>query len=143
MSAAFNLAGLLRLRQLQEDLAAASVSAARGREAVGVARSRRIRHELSHTTIDSEDYLSLSSIAASRASTATLLAELGEVDRLNKAEVERAAERHAAAHRTKKGIEKLEERFEEAASAEELRREQYVLDDLSARAWHAAREVTP
>ncbi len=137
---AFSLTGLLRLRQLQEDLAAESVNAARQREAIGVARSRRIRHELSHTSVDSESYLSLSSIAAARASTATLLEELSEVDRLNQAEVERAADRHATAHRAKKGIEKLETRFEEARVAEELRAEQYVLDDLSARTWHAARQ---
>lgn len=142
MTSGFSLAGLLRLRQLQEDLAAASVSAARTREAIGVARSRRIRHELSHSTVDSQDYVSLSSIAASRASTATMLAELGEVDRQNKAEVERAAQRHASAHRTKRGIEKLEERFIEQRDADELRREQLVLDDLSARAWHATRGAT-
>ena len=138
MSAQFSLAGLLRLRKLQEDQRAAELNTARDREAVGLARTRRIRRTLAEGHEDPTAHASLASIAASRASSATLLSELSEIDRANAAEVGTAATAHADAHRKTLGLEKLETRFEEKKLAEELREEQLLLDDLSSRAWHVA-----
>ena len=138
MSAKFSLAGLLRLRRLEEDQRAAELNSARDREAVGLARTRRIRRALADGHEDPTAHASLASIAAARASSATMLGELGELDRENAAEVERAVGAHADAHRRTLGLEKLEARFEEKAQAEALREEQLLLDDLSSRAWHAA-----
>lgn len=139
MSAPFSLAGLLRLRRLEEDQRAAELNSARDREAVGLARTRRIRRSLAEGHDDPTAHASLASIAAARASSATMLAELSEIDRDNTAGVEKAAEAHSDAHRKTLGLEKLETRFEEKKFAEELREEQLLLDDLSSRAWHAAR----
>lgn len=138
MSRGFSLAGLLRLRRLEEDARALELNSAREREAIGVGRSRRIRNSLAESPVDPLSYVSLVSIAATRATTANLLAEAGELDRAAAAEVEAARVVHADAHRRTLGLEKLEARFEQARTAEELRTEQLVLDDLSARAWHLA-----
>jgi flagellar FliJ protein len=138
MSAKFSLAGLLRLRKLEEDQRAVELNSARDREEVGVARTRRIRRSLAEGHDDPTAYASLASIAATRASSATMLSELGEIDRENAAEVARIAAAHADAHRRTLGLEKLEERFDEKQRVEELRQEQLLLDDLSSRAWHAA-----
>jgi len=144
MSAQFSLAGLLRLRKLQEDQRAVELNSARDRESVGLARTRRIRRTLAEGHEDPTAHASLASIAAARASSATMLSELGEIDRENAAQVETAAIAHADAHRKTLGLEKLEARFEEKKLAEELREEQLLLDDLSSRAWHAAnREEAP
>lgn len=144
MSAQFSLAGLLRLRKLEEDQRAAELNSARDREAVGLARTRRIRRSLAEGHEDPTAHASLASIAATRASSATMLSELGELDKANAAEVEKAVAAHSDAHRKSLGFEKLEERFEERKRAEELREEQLLLDDLSSRAWHVANgEVEP
>lgn len=135
---AFSLAGLLRLRRLEEDQRTAELNTARGREAIGLARTRRIRNTLAESAVDPLSYVSLVSIAATRATTATMLAELGEADRAAMAEVEAARVAHADARRRTKGLQKLEARFEDARAAEQLSAEQLVLDDLSARAWHLA-----
>jgi flagellar protein FliJ len=140
----FSLAGLLRLRKLEEDQRAVELNSARDREAVGLARTRRIRRALAEGHEDPAAHASLASIAATRASSATMLGELGELDRENAAEVARAVDAHADAHRKTLGLEKLETRFDEQKRAAELREEQLLLDDLSSRAWHAAQgEGTP
>ena len=144
MSAKFSLAGLLRLRKLEEDQRAVELNSARDRESVGLARTRRIRRDLADGHEDPTAHASLASIAATRASSATMLSELGELDRAHAAEVESAAAAHADAHRKTLGLEKLEARFEEKRLAEERRAEQLLLDDLSSRAWHAAQgEAAP
>lgn len=135
---AFSLAGLLRLRKLEEDQRTLELNTARRKEAIGLARTRRIRSTLTESPVDPISYVSLVSVAATRATTATMLAELGEADRAAAAEVEVARVQHADAHRRTKGLEKLETRYEDARTAEELRAEQLVLDDLAARAWHLA-----
>lgn len=138
MSAQFSLAGLLRLRKLEEDQRAAELNSARDRESIGLARSRRVRRDLAEGAHeDPTAHASLASIAATRASSATMLEELAEIDRANAAEVELAAAAHADAHRKTLGLEKLEERFDEKQRVEDLRQEQLLLDDLSSRAWHA------
>lgn len=140
--AKFSLAGLLRLRKLEEDQRAAELNSARDRESVGLARSRRIRNTLAAGHEDPTAHASLASIAATRATSATMLSELSEIDRQNAAEVAAAVSEHADAHRKTLGLEKLEARFEEKKLADELRDEQLLLDDLSSRAWHVARGET-
>jgi flagellar FliJ protein len=138
MSAQFSLAGLLRLRKLEEDQRAVELNSARDREAIGLARTRRIRRSLAEGHDDPTAHASLASIAATRASSATMLSELSELDGENAAQVESAVAAHAEAHRKTLGLEKLETRFEEKKLAGELRDEQLLLDDLSSRAWHLA-----
>lgn len=134
----FSLAGLLRLRKLEEDQRAAALNRARDHEQIGLARTRRIRTALSESPVDPENYSSIASIAATRASTANMLAEMSEIDKAAADQVAVEVAAHAEAHRRTLGLEKLEARFEENQKVEELRAEQLVLDDLSARAWHLA-----
>lgn len=136
----FSLASLLRLRKLDEDQRAAELNSSRSRQQIGLARTRRVRSALADSTVDPVSFASLSSIAASRASAARMLAELDEVDRVAGVEVSMAAAAHAEAHRRTQGLEKLEQRFDDATAVAERREEQLHLDDLSARAWSAARK---
>lgn len=138
MSAAFSLAGLLRLRRVEEDQRALELNSARDRESIGLARTRRIRNSLSDSPVDPDDFASLVSIAATRASTSTMLSELSEIDADAAAQVSAAVIAHADAHRKTLGLEKLETRFEAARLAEQQRAEQLLLDDLSSRAHHLA-----
>jgi len=132
----FNLSGLLRLRRVEEDQRALELNSARDTEAIGAARTRRVRSELAASAVDPASYASLASIAAARASTTELLSELSEIEAAAAERVEVAAIAHAEAHRRTLGLEKLETRHDEARAAEENKAEQLVLDDLSARAWH-------
>ncbi len=130
--------GLLRLRRIEEDQRALELNTARDRESIGLARTRRIRNSLAHSPVDPESFASLVSIAATRASTATMLSELSEIDAAAGAKVAEAVVAHAEAHRKTLGLEKLEARFDEAQVAQEQRVEQLLLDDLSGRARHIA-----
>lgn len=135
MSRGFTLAGLLRLRRVEEDRRAVELNSARESEAIGIARTHRVRAALSESGADAESYASLVSIAATRASTAEMLVELGEIDAAAAGEVASAVTAHANAHRRTLGLEKLEARFEKQRAAEELKAEQRLLDDLATRAW--------
>jgi flagellar biosynthesis chaperone FliJ len=144
MTPLFNLSGLLRLRRVEEDQRALELNSARDQEAIGAARSRRVRSELAASNVDPVSYASLASIAATRASTTELLSELSELEAAALEQVAVAASAHAEAHRRTLGLEKLEGRFDVARAAEENKAEQLALDDLSARAWHLSQpEDTP
>ena len=144
MTPIFNLSGLLRLRRVEEDQRALELNSARDHEAIGVARSRRVRSELAASNVDPVSYASLASIAATRASTTELLSELSELEAAAQEQVAIAAVAHAEAHRRTLGLEKLEGRFDAERAAEENKAEQLTLDDLSARAWHLSQpEDTP
>jgi len=138
MTPPFSLSGLLRLRRVEEDQRALELNSARDHEAIGAARSRRVRSELAASNVDPVSHASLASIAATRASTTELLSELSELEAIAAAHVEVAVVAHAEAHRRTLGLEKLEGRFDAEQAAEENKSEQLVLDDLSARAWHLA-----
>ncbi|NEM91177.1 flagellar export protein FliJ [Galbitalea soli] len=144
MSTAFSLEGLLRLRRLQKDQAAAEVAQARNRAADTLRRKRQARDLLSLTEIEHGSVDTVHSIAAARASSASMLADLTALEEDQRVEVERARVAHAAAHGKALGLEKLEARHGEASALAALRADQIVIDEVSARAWHLAQgEVTP
>ena len=129
----FSLLGLLRLRKLQEDQAAASVAHARR-----TVRDTAARIATAHATLASQDAEiatsdELFAIAATRSSTTSMLAELAELERRQAEEVALRAEEHAAAVRASRSIEKLEERHVREQAAARLHAEQRVLDELALR----------
>ncbi|WP_286278495.1 flagellar FliJ family protein [Naasia aerilata] len=128
----FSLAGLLRLRRLQEDESAGRLLRARSRASELAAQRTHVRDSL----VDDEavSVESMHAISAARASTSSMLADLKNLELEQDAEVARAAAEHAAARAQTLALEKLEERHAEEQAAEELRAEQTVLDELAGRA---------
>lgn len=129
----FSLAGLLRLRRLQEDQAAAELAVARSS-----ARDIAARRAMAHARLASGDAAvatpaELFAIAATRSSSSGMLAELAELQELGRSELEAARARHDAARRAARSIEKLEERHILAVTVDELRVEQRAIDELAAK----------
>jgi flagellar FliJ protein len=130
----FTLAGLLRLRRLQEDESAGRLVRARSRASELAAQRTHVRDSLVEDEAVSIE--SLHAISAARASTSSMLADLKNLEVEQSAEVQRAASEHAAARAQTLALEKLEERHAEQQAAEELRAEQTVLDELTGRNRH-------
>ncbi|MCQ1988072.1 flagellar FliJ family protein [Arthrobacter sp. zg-Y844] len=136
MSRAFPLAGLLRLRQLQQDRAAGELAAANVRmREIREARAEAYNSlETSHS--EAVDAATMNAIAAARASSRSMLADLNALDTRHAAEVETARAEFSSARARSVGLEKLEGKFAEAEAAEDLRTEQTILDELAGSAWH-------
>jgi flagellar FliJ protein len=132
--AVFSLAGLLRLRRLKEDQAAAEVGRARSRASEIAADRHQLIGTLSDHGHEARDVRGIAAISAARASTSTMLADLEGLRRTQEEIVARAEAEHRAARRATLSVEKLEERHDVATRAEELRAEQAVLDELAGQA---------
>jgi flagellar protein FliJ len=129
----FSLAGLLRLRRLQEDQAAASLAQARRTVRDTSARIAAVHAEMLTADAKIATADELWAIAATRSSSASMLAELAELERVQAEEVERRAAAHTDAARASRSIEKLETKHGVEARAEDLRVEQLALDELAGR----------
>jgi flagellar FliJ protein len=141
MARSFPLAGLLRLRQVQQDQAAIDLSAANARVAEGTARQRRARSSLGATSSEATSASVLYAVAASRAASRSMLAELQALDCDHRASLQDANTAFTAARARSIGLEKLEVRFDEAVADGRLVAEQAVLDEISSTSWHRTREV--
>lgn len=130
----FSLMGLLRLRRLQEDQAAASLATARRDVRDTAARIASVHATLASADASIATSDELFAIAATRSSSTSMLADLAQLERAQAEEVARREEEHREARRAARGIEKLEARHGLAVQAEELRTEQRVLDELAGRA---------
>ena len=129
----FSLLGLLRLRKLQEDRAAASLAVARRSQRDTAARIAHAHARLASVdaTVATSD--ELFAIAATRSSSASMLADLVQLERRQADEVDALAEQHAETVRAARSIEKLEERHAREQVAAELAGEQRALDELALR----------
>lgn len=130
----FPLTGLLRLRRLQEDQAAARLAAAHQNAAAHTARQRQARMDLDETSSEVTDSSALLAVAAARASARSMLASLNAMSAGHRTAVNHARDEFAKARLEAAGLEKLEGRHMEAAAAEELQAEQIVLDELASAA---------
>lgn len=140
MARTFPLAGLLRLRQLQQDRAASELAAANNRMRETAARRMRARAELGQTPLDVFDSATLHAVAAARASSRSMLADL---ESLNQEQQTAAAQSQAAfnaARAQSVALEKLEARHAETVAAEELHGEQIVLDEIASGGWNRDRQ---
>jgi flagellar FliJ protein len=138
MSNLFSLEGLLRLRRLQKDQAAAEVSRTRSRAGQVAARQREARAELISMAGANGSSEGLSWVAAARASTASTLLELDALEAEWELRMEDARRKYAEAKKEAASLEKLEERHDAVVQAEETRSEQLVVDEISVRQWHLA-----
>ena len=132
----FPLAGLLRLRRLQQDSAAGNLAAANA----DLRRSTEARSEaydsLAATPLEAADAATLNAIAAARASSRSMLADLLAAEELKGAAVNTAQAEFQAARARSVGLEKLESKHSDAVAVEDLRTEQSILDELAGTSWH-------
>ncbi|WP_336857749.1 flagellar export protein FliJ [Sinomonas albida] len=139
MSRQFPLAGLLRLRQLEQDQAAARFGAVNARFRALAGREEAAREQADGITSEVDSSAALRAVAAARASSMSMLADLRALSELAASEREDAQVEFAAARARTIGLEKLEARHSEAVAAAELAAEQGVLDELGTAAGGASR----
>ncbi|GAB2458128.1 flagellar FliJ protein [Conyzicola lurida] len=143
MARAFRLAGLLRLRQVQQEQAASDLAAANARARDNAARQNRARAALGGTGADATSSNVLYAIAAARSSSRSMLAELEAADSRNQAQVAEAAAAYAAARARSLGLEKLEIRHIETEDGADLAAQQAVVDEIASTSIHRKGEDTP
>lgn len=131
MAREFPLAGLLRLRRLQEDTAASELAGANRRVKDGRVVQSRARHALEGFTEQPTDVTTLRAIASARASTSAMLGELTAAVELHEADAEAAASVFYDARAKTVSLEKLDARHTVIAAAEDLRAEQIVIDEIA------------
>jgi len=140
MAKLFPLAGLLRLRQIQQDQAASDLAAANARVRESSARERRARAALGGIATDVNDTTVLYAIAASRAASRGMLAELQALEIMRAAEADAAGEAFTAARARSVGLEKLEAKHLDGVRCADLSAEQNVLDEIVTAGWHRTAE---
>ncbi|KHL02415.1 hypothetical protein [Sinomonas humi] len=134
MNRPFPLAGLLRLRRIEQDQAAARFGAVNAQlRAVG-AQQASAQADAQEIPSEVDSSAALLAVAAARAASASLLADLDALVSMTEAEHGQAQRDLAAARGRTVGLEKLEARHDALAVAGELAAEQGVLDDLGSSA---------
>jgi len=136
MNRQFSLAGLLRLRHLQQDQAAAELSVANARLRAAATRIDETRAALEHLPISPTGADTLYAIAAARASSRSMLAELAALDVVAQQGQVDAQREFDARKAAAVSLEKLEDRHGTAIAAEDLHAEQAVIDEIASTGWH-------
>ena len=136
MNREFSLAGLLRLRQIQQDQAATGLARARSRSNSVRAREAAARRDLGATDDPISSSASLRAIAAARSSSHSMLADLQSLGRIAETEEADARSEFIAARTRSVGLEKLQARHNAEVTTEDLRAEQSALDEIASAVWH-------
>lgn len=131
----FALGGLLRLRQLEQDQAAGELAEANAGRRESVAREEAARAVLGESLSDPSTLGALHAIAAVRASSRSMVAELAAVSVERGRRADEAQRVYAAARTQTVSLEKLAVRHAQAVAHDELRAEQVILDELAGNAW--------
>lgn len=141
MSKPFSLLGLLRVRTVQqEEAAAAAAEAVRRVHSVKV-RRQAVVDDLSASGDSPASPAVLMAISAARSSSRGQLAELDALIALAETDVVAANASLAAARARTVPLEKMQDRHVSHVFAEELRAEQGALDEIATNSWHRARAV--
>ncbi|MEU4016732.1 flagellar FliJ family protein [Microbacterium sp. NPDC028030] len=133
MTRSFSLAGLLRVRGIQERAAAQRLSRAVIDAQHTEARDRLLRAHLTGTGSEAVDVRSLAALAAARVAGRTLLADLSTLSELQEQTVDQAREEHAEARRAVRGLDRLAEAHAAEARAADRHAEQAELDEIGSR----------
>ncbi len=136
MNRQFSLAGLLRLRQIQQDQAASSLAGARSRSRSVRAREAAARRDLSIDDADILSSASLRAVAAARSSSHSMLVELRGLTALAQAEEQSAQDLFTAARTRSVGLEKLQARHHAEVLNADLQAEQSALDEIAGTVFH-------
>jgi flagellar FliJ protein len=131
MGRVFPLAGLLRLRQLQQDSAASDLAAANGRVRDNSVVQARARRTLGASSSQPVDIDAMRAIAAARSSSSSMLSDLGAMATQHRRSAEEAQSEYHAARAKTVGLGKLEEKHSALTAAGDLRSEQLALDEIA------------
>lgn len=135
MAKMFPLAGLLRLRRLQEDTAAGHLAEANGRLREIHSSQTRALHALQGFANEAADVTTLRAIASARASSGSMLAELRATAAMHRLAAADAEDDFRAARTKTISIEKLGTKHATAEAAADLRDEQIALDEIASGSW--------
>jgi len=133
MSRSFSLAGLLRVREIQERAAAQRLSRAMIDAQHTEARDRSLRAHLSGAGSEAVDVRSLAALAAARVAGRSLLADLTTLAELQEQSVDQARAEHAEARRAMRGLDRLAQAHALRVRTDELHAEQTELDEIGSR----------
>ena len=133
MSRAFPLAGLLRLRGVQERVAAEHLTRAALEHAQTEARDRHLRSSLTSSADDPLDVRTLAAVAATRVAALSQLADLRTQQQAQAVAVEAARTAHADARIEEHGLRRLADGHHRREEARLLREEQATLDEIALR----------
>lgn len=133
MTRSFSLAGLLRVREIQERAAAQRLSRAVLDAQHTEARDRSLRAHLSGAGSEAVDVRSLAALAAARVAGRTLLADLTTLSQLQAQTVDDARTEHDEARRAMRGLDRLAQAHAVRVRAAELHAEQAELDEIGSR----------
>ena len=133
MTRSFSLAGLLRVREIQERAAAQRLSRAVIDARHTEARDRSLRAHLAGAGSEAVDVRSLAALAAARVAGRTLLADLTTLSELQEQAVDEARTEHAHARRAMRGLDRLAQAHAVQARRAELHAEQAELDEIGSR----------
>ena len=136
MKRLFPLAGLLRLRHLQQDQASVDLAAANSALRNHDERHLHARGALAGLSATPTSLAAMHAMAAARASSRSMLGDLDALGRNHQAAVDAAQTTFDAATADSIRLEKLELRHDEALAAEDLHSEQTVLDEIASTRWH-------
>jgi flagellar FliJ protein len=136
MNREFSLAGLLRLRQIQQDQAATGLARARSRSSSVRAREAAARRDLAAADDPVSSSASLRAVAAARSSSHSMLADLQSLGRMAETEEADARTEFIAARTRSVGLEKLQARHHAELASADLRAEQSTLDEIASTVWH-------
>lgn len=142
MSREFSLAGLLRLRHLQQELAAGELSSARGRLDENSVSQERARIALGGIPTDVTSTATLYAMAAGRASMRSALSDLTSLESELRSQASAASEEFSRARAAALSLEKLEIKHDQKVAAEDLVAEQALLDELASTTWHRDKHET-
>lgn len=134
MTRDFSLAGLLRVREIQERAAAQRLSRAVIDARHTEARDRRLRTALAGEGTEAVDVRSLAALAAARGAGRSMLADLASLDAIQQEELAQARSDHADARRAMRGLDRLADAHAVRERTDELRLEQAELDEIASRA---------
>lgn len=133
MTRRFALAGLLRIRGIQERAAAAHLSRAAIEQQRSDARDRQLRSALTSSADTPGDLRTLAAVAASRSAARSLLTDLQALQQTQRAALDDARERHAEARRAEHGLERLADTHARREAARLDAIEQAALDEIALR----------
>lgn len=133
MTRSFSLAGLLRVREIQERAAAQRLSRAVIDARHTEARDRSLRAHLAGAGSEAVDVRSLAALAAARVAGRTLLTDLTVLSDLQEQAVDQARTEHAEARRAMRGLDRLAQAHAVQVRAAELHAEQSELDEIGSR----------
>jgi len=141
MKRIFPLAGLLRLRHLQQDEAAVELAAANSRVNDNETRRDRARALVHGGGHSPTSVAAMSALAAARASSRSMLADLDALGQGHQAALAHAQTVFDAARAESVALEKLKARHSAAVIAADLKAEQTVLDEIASTRWHREHEA--